>query len=284
MARNNSGRTKSAKPKKTVEQEAPPPKTSVLDFVTPTEFVELPSNGRFYNTSHPLHRQETVEIRFMTAKDEDILTSQTLLRKGLALEKFLQNVLVNKSIDPSTLLVGDRNAILVAARITGYGSNYETNTPCPSCGNKDIFSFNLNDGSIYSGDDLGDMEIHETDHYTFTTTLPMTKVNAEFRLLTGEDESFITRNNVRRKKTSALETSLTTQMARCIVSLNGDTDRSIVNQFVELMPAFDSRHIRSAIKRVTPNLDLTQAYRCSECNHEQEMEVPFTTDFFWPNR
>ncbi len=285
MARNNSGRTKTAKTKKTEEAETPPPvKKSVLDFVTPTEFVELPSAGRFYDTSHPLHRQETVEIRFMTAKDEDILTSQTLLRKGMALEKFLQNVLIDKSINPASLLIGDRNAILVAARVTGYGPNYETNTPCPACGNKSVFAFNLNDGSVYGGDDLGDLEIDETDRGTFITTLPMTKISAEFRLLTGEDESFIARNNARRKKASALETNLTTQLARCIVGLNDDTDKSIINQFVELMPAFDSRHMRSAIKAVTPNIDLTQHYQCSECNHEQEMEVPFTTDFFWPNR
>jgi|TARA_E500000331_G_scaffold313740_1_gene322593 hypothetical protein len=285
LARNNSGRTKTAKTKKTEEAETPPPvKKSVLDFVTPTEFVELPSAGRFYDTSHPLHRQETVEIRFMTAKDEDILTSQTLLRKGMALEKFLQNVLIDKSINPASLLIGDRNAILVAARVTGYGPNYETNTPCPACGNKSVFAFNLNDGSVYGGDDLGDLEIDETDRGTFITTLPMTKISAEFRLLTGEDESFIARNNARRKKASALETNLTTQLARCIVGLNDDTDKSIINQFVELMPAFDSRHMRSAIKAVTPNIDLTQHYQCSECNHEQEMEVPFTTDFFWPNR
>jgi hypothetical protein len=284
LARNNSGRTKAAKTKKTEAAEAPPPvKKSVLDFVTPTEFVELPSAGRFYNTSHPLHRQETVEIRFMTAKDEDILTSQTLLRKGMALEKFLQNVIIDNTIDPASLLVGDRNAVLVAARITGYGSKYETNTSCPACGNKAPFSFDLNNNTIYTGDNTQDLDITETDHGTFITTLPMTKVQAEFRLLTGEDETFIAKNSARRKKASALETNLTTQMARCIVGLNDDTDRSIINQFVELMPAFDSRHVRSAIKAVTPNIDLTQNYSCSECNHEQEMEVPFTTDFFWPN-
>jgi len=285
LARNNQRRTKSAKSDQTPTETAPPPsKRSVLDFVTPTEFVELPSEGRFYNTSHPLHRQEAVEIRFMTAKDEDILTSQTLLRKGMALEKFLESVLVDKTIDPGSLLVGDRNAILVAARITGYGSDYETNTSCPSCGNKAPFSFNLNDSTIYTGKEKGDVEVTATDHGTFTTTLPMTKVQAEFRLLTGEDEAFIAKNNARRKKASALETNLTTQMARCIVALNDDTDRSIINKFVELMPAFDSRHVRNAIKTVTPNIDLTQIYNCSECGYEQEMEVPFTTDFFWPNR
>lgn len=284
MARNNTGRTKTSRTQKTEAAKAPPVKKSVLDFVTPTEFVELPSGGRFYDESHPLHGQETVEIRFMTARDEDILTSQTLLRKGMALEKFLQGVLIDRTINPSTLLIGDRNAILVAARITGYGPDYETSTTCPSCGNKGLFSFNLNDSTIYSGEDTGDLEVDETGEGTFTTTLPMTKVQAEFRLLTGQDETFISKDNARRKKASALESNLTTQLSRCIVALNDDTDKSIINQFVELMPAFDSRHIRNAIKAVTPNIDLTQDYSCSECGYEQEMEVPFTTDFFWPNK
>ena len=91
---------------------------------------------------------ETVEIRFMTAKDEDILTSQTLLKKGVAIEKFLSNVIVDKRIQPNRLLIGDRNAILIAARVTGYGETYETSVTCPSCNTKATFPFNLKQASV----------------------------------------------------------------------------------------------------------------------------------------
>ena len=111
MPRNNTRRTGST-PKKETQEVTPAPPTSVLDFVNPTEHVALPSGGRFYDEDHPLHGQDTVEIRFMTAKDEDILTSQSLLRNGTALEKLMQNILVDKRINPSSLLIGDRRLVL----------------------------------------------------------------------------------------------------------------------------------------------------------------------------
>ena len=90
-----------------------------LDFSTPTELVDLPSKGRFYPEGHPLHNAETIEIKFMTAKDEDIITSRTLLKKGIVIDRLLQSVIVNKSINVQDLLIGDKNAIVVATRITG---------------------------------------------------------------------------------------------------------------------------------------------------------------------
>ena len=96
----------------------------LLNFAVPTEIVELPSKGLFYPKGHALHNKDTIEIRFMTAKDEDILTSPALLRKGLALERMLQNLILEDGVNSEDLLVGDRNALLVAARITGYGKEY----------------------------------------------------------------------------------------------------------------------------------------------------------------
>ena len=107
--------------------------TDTLSFVVPTEFVDLPSAGRFYPPSHPLHNKEHVEIKYMTAKEEDILTSQSLLEKGLALDRLISNLLVNKKINVDSLLVGDKSAILIAARSSGYGADYETDVGCPSC-------------------------------------------------------------------------------------------------------------------------------------------------------
>ena len=107
---------------------------SLLKFATiPTEIVELPSKGALYPPDHPLHGEETIEIKYMTAKEEDILTSQSLLRKGLAVERLLKSVVVDKRIDPKSLLVGDRNAVLYATRITGYGAEYPARVTCGNC-------------------------------------------------------------------------------------------------------------------------------------------------------
>ena len=105
-----------------------------LSYVTPTEFVELPSRGQFYPADHPLHGKDVIEMRYMTAKDEDILTSPALLKKGIAIDRLLQNLVVDNNINPNNLLIGDKNAILLAARISGYGEEYPVTLQCNSCG------------------------------------------------------------------------------------------------------------------------------------------------------
>ena len=117
----------------------------------------------------------------MTAKEEDMLTSRTLLRKGIALERVIQSLIVDKRINPNTLLVGDRNAILIAARISGYGSDYTTNITCPQCGTSQQHLFDLHDATEVRESDLGTSNIIDNGDGTFTTTLPATKVEVSFR-------------------------------------------------------------------------------------------------------
>ena len=104
-----------------------------FSFVIPTEFVELPTGGRYYPPGHPLHGESAIEIKQMTAKEEDMLTSRTLLKKGVALDRVIGSLIVNKAIDPDSLYVGDRNAIIVATRVSGYGNDYTTKVTCPQC-------------------------------------------------------------------------------------------------------------------------------------------------------
>jgi len=285
LPRNNTRRTGST-PKEAATKAAPAPAASVLDFVTPTELVDLPSRGRFYSEDHPLHNKETVEIRYMTAKDEDILTSQTLLKKGVALERLMQNILVDKSVNPATLLSGDRNAILVGARITGYGPKYKANVGCPSCGDTAESSFDLSDLEAIetSEEEQQRLNVSMTENTTFITTLPLTGVAAEFRLLTGADERVITQNVQKKRNKNVLDGSLSTQFSRAVLALNDETDRATIQKFMLMMPARDARHLRSAFQAVTPNVDLAQDFECSACGYEQQMEVPLTADFFWPDR
>jgi hypothetical protein len=255
---------------------------SSLNFVTPTEFVDLPTKGKYYPETHPLHNQETVEIRYMTAKDEDILSSRTLLKKGLAVDRFLQNIIVNKSIRVEDLFIGDKNAVLVAARVTGFGATYETRITCPSCGEQSKHEVDLADLDTSYGEDLD--EVTTTEHGTYLITLPTSGVEVEFRLLTGKDERHLVQltENKRRKKLQ--EAPLTDQFKQFIVSLNSIEDRSQINAFISNMPTLDSTMLRIAYRKVVPNVDMTQYFVCSECSAEAELEVPFTAEFFWPKR
>lgn len=261
---------------------APPieQKSSLFDFVNPTEFVDLPTKGKLYPEGHPLYGKETVEIRFMTAKDEDILTSRTLLKNGLALDRFIANVIIDKSIDIKTLVAADKNALLVAARITGFGSDYKTKITCPACTANSDYNFDLSDIKPYYGEE--GVEISPSG--TYSIELPKTKVSAEFRALTGVEETKLSKLAGNKRKKNLSESTLTDQLKEIIVSLNGETRRSLINRFVDVMPVPDSRHLRKEYKRLVPGLDMKHSFVCPSCEHEQEVEIPLTVDFFWPDR
>lgn len=260
---------------------AVPEMASTLNFSTPTEIVDLPSRGKHYPEGHPLHGAESVEIKFMTAKDEDILTSPTLLKKGMAIDRFIQNVLVNKRINVQTLLSGDKNAILVASRINGFGADYSTKVTCPACSTTGEHTFDLAEITEYLGDDYGDYEISTTEEGTYIISLPKSQFQVEVRLLTSRDENELVQLIEASKKKKKIETSLTDQLRKIIVSINGVEDRTLINKAVDALPAFDSRYLRGAYQKIVPGLNMRQDFTCSSCGFEEEVDVPMTVDFFW---
>ncbi|MEK9698415.1 MAG: hypothetical protein VW270_21775, partial [Candidatus Poseidoniales archaeon] len=187
-----------------------------FSFIVPTEFVELPSKGRFYDENHPLHNQETIEIKQMTAKEEDMLTSRALLKKGLAIERVISSIIMNKTINPASLLVGDRNAILVAARVSGYGNDYTTKVTCPACSASQEFTFDLNDADVYDGAGYLPEEASDNGDGTLTTVLPKTKIEVTFRLLKGSDERNLVDQVENARKRKKDENSITRQLKQII--------------------------------------------------------------------
>ena len=255
-----------------------------LSYVTPTEFVELPSRGKFYPPEHPLHNKEVIEMRFMTAKDEDILTSPALLKKGVAIDRLLQNLVVDNNINPNSLLIGDKNAMLLAARISGYGEEYPVELQCKSCGETIQHEFNLSELSTNHGLEPGQgNNVSITERGTFVAELPKTKFSAEFRLLTGDDEVYLQQSLEKLKKYNLPEASATNLLKRLVVSINGVEIPSEVSNFIENMPAQDARFLRACVQIVTPNINMSQDVECSSCGAVTEMAVPFTSEFFWPN-
>jgi len=268
---------------------APPPQalqqeTSGFSFVIPTEFVDLPSKGRFYPETHPLHNVDSIEIKQMTAKEEDILTSRTLLKKGIALDRVIHSLILDKKVDPDSLLIGDRNAIIIATRVSGYGNEYATSVGCPGCSTTQEFSFDLNEASIYEGENIGTLDITDNGDGTFTTLLPKTELNVTLRLLTGRDEKNLIQATESDRKRKRPERAVTHQLQSMLVSVNGEDGAEMLQYFAENLPSMDSRHLRLAYRLAAPNIDLTQHFECADCDYEADMEVPLTADFFWPDR
>lgn len=250
-----------------------------LNFVAPTEFVDLPSGGKFYPLGHPLHEKTEIEIKFMTAKEEDILTSRSLLKKGVAIDRMLENLIVDRDIKLNSLLTGDKNAIMVAARISAYGAKYNIEARCPSCNNKEKPVLNLLEIGTKIALSPKECGLNVTDRKTFSTTLPRSGLLVEFRLLTSQDEAKIAESILKNKDDSAGSTNL---LKTLIVSVNGDTNPASVNNVVDNLPASDARFVRNLIKDITPDLDMKFLFSCTSCEYEEELEVPLTAEFFWP--
>lgn len=258
---------------------------SGLSFSMPTEWVDLPSEGKFYAENHPLHNKETVEIKYMTAKEEDILTSPSLLKKNLTVERLLKSVIIDKTIDPQHLLIGDRSAIIVSSRITGYGSDYKTQVTCPSCMARSTWDIDLSELKINRGgveNSEGYVVANGSKKGEYDITVPKTNLNVTVRLMTGRDEMNLTEKNKKRKKHKLEESNLTDQMKSMIVAVNGSRKPDDIEKLVSFLPAFDSRYIRNAYNKINPALDMKQNFECPECEYEAEMEVPLTAEFFWP--
>jgi len=254
---------------------------NIFSFVCPTEFVELPSKGLLYPEEHPLHGVDTVEIKHMTAKEEDLLTSEALLRKGIALDRLLQSVVVNKTIKIDELLIGDKNALLIASRITGYGPFYDTTINCPSCGVVKNEQINLNELKTKASE-LPE-GVRSTDGGTYAIHIEDMQLDIEVRLLRGLDEKKVAAARSKKRKLKLPETNITDQLEAIVVSVNNMNDFAVIKQFAAACPASVSRKLRKVYEQLTPDIDLTFEFECDGCGHLAKVGMPLTADFFWPN-
>ena len=245
----------------------------------PIETVPLPSSGKVYNAGSLLYNTETVEIRSMTAREEDILTSRALLKKGTVITELIRSCLVDRNINPHELLGGDRNALMVAIRITGYGSEYKAEVECTECNVKTPHEFNLAELPIRRLT----LEPVSQGVNLFEYTLPKSRKLVRFRFLTGRDEEEILTTSEKQKKLGlSTESNVTTNLMHVIVSIDGIDDRSKISNFIKHMPARDSLSLRNYIKENEPGVIMKQDTTCSACGHTGEVVMPLGVNFLWP--
>lgn len=245
----------------------------------PQEVVPLPSMGKVYSTDSKLYGLESVEIKAMTAKEEDILTSRALLKKGTVITELIKSCIIDRSIDPLQLLSGDRNALMIAIRITGYGPEYNSELECSECGIKSGHSFDL--GSL----PIKRLEIEPVQPGTnlFEYELPYSKKRVRFKFMTGRDEEEIMVMNEKQKKMAlGTESNVTTNLLYAIASIDGVTDRAKIAAFVKNMPARDSLSLREYIRENEPGIIMRQDTVCDACGHTEEVSMPLGVTFLWP--
>tara|TARA_Y100000592_G_scaffold58056_1_gene90935 strand:+ start:234 stop:1016 length:783 start_codon:yes stop_codon:yes gene_type:complete len=243
-------------------------------FQFPTEVIDLPTKGLCYSKESPLSKG-TLEIKYMTAKEEDILTSQNLIKKGIVIDKLLDSLIVTPGVTTNDLTIGDKNAVMIAARILAYGAEYSCEVVNPTTGEKLNHTFNLAECEFSEP-----VEGIDYSNGVFDIELPISKVNIKFKLLTGADEKIMEKDIAGLKKIGQTA-EITTRLKRLIVEVNGETSQATINNFVDNMLSRDSLFLRDYVKEVSPDIDLTQ-----EIDIEGEtvkVVIPMTVNFFWPN-
>lgn len=249
-------------------------------FEIPVESIPLPSRGVVYPPESPLHGQETVDVRAMTAREEDILTSRALIKKGTVITELIKSCLVDKRIDVPSMLSGDRNALMVALRITGYGAEYNVEVECPACQSKSKQAFNLSELQIKPLE----LEPVQVGQNLFETQLPITKKTVRFKFLTGADEEEIMIIQERKKKAGAMSDNLvTTRLQFSLLAVEGKTEKNLINSFIRNLPARDSLALRQVIDQNEPGIDMKSYMDCPSCSESSEVRIPLGAAFFWPD-
>ena len=249
-------------------------------FEVPVETVPLPSRGRVYSVESGLHNSETVDIKAMTAKEEDILTSRALIKKGTVITELIKSCLVNKNLVVDEMIAGDRNALMTSIRITGYGSDYEAEVECPECNERSKHNFSRLELPVKEVD----INPVAEGANLFEFDLPLTKKKVHFKFLTGKDETEIQTIMERRKKQGFANDSLvTTRLQHAIVAVAGVNDRNKVNAFIKNMPARDSLALRRHIDKNEPGVDMKTWLDCPSCYETSEVRLPMGANFFWPD-
>lgn len=265
------------------EKEKLAKRSELLGFDLSATEVVLPSKGLIYPASSPLHMKEKIDIRSMTAREEDILTSRVLLRKGETISCLIKSCLMDKNIDPEDMIVGDSNCLLVAIRMSGYGPEYAVEITCPECNEKYKYSYDLGDVSIKTLD----VNPVSPGQNLFEYKLPMSKKDIKFKLLTRKDirEMDEIRNNQKKQGVaSAIDNLITLKLFFHIVEIDGNTNKGDIRVFVENMPARDSLMLRKYIESIEPGTDMTKIISCPMCGMESEAEIPLGIGFFWPDK
>ena len=247
----------------------------------PTEVVDLPSKGLLYSKDSSLSNGQ-IELKYMTAKEEDILTSRNLIQKGIVLDRLLESIIVDENVSLNDLLLGDKNAIMIATRILGYGKDYTVQLTDPSTGDKQEETFDL----TKVGDKKVDYDIFKSGKNEFEFELPSSKVKIMFRLLTHKEEKEIDAELKAYKKfskESGVTAEITTRLKKAIIAIGGDTSQIRVNEFVdnELLSR-DSLAFREHLIKITPDVDMSFTFTSDQTGEDTTMDIPLDIEFFWP--
>ena len=240
----------------------------------PTEVIDLPSEGKVYPKESPLSSGQ-LELKYMTTREEDILMSENLIKKGIVIDKLLDSLIVTKGVKQGDLILGDKNAVLVASRILAYGPEYTVEVTNPNDVDEKIeHTFDL---SKCPFKELSKDVDYSDNSFDFTT--PVGKNELKFKLLTGADEVLIEKD-IKQSSKFGVSSDITTRLRYTVTEVDGDTKPATISEFTQNLLARDSVALRGYIRDIAPDIDLTSEVEIG--GETVSVSIPLTVEFFWP--
>jgi hypothetical protein len=244
------------------------------EYKFPTEVIDLPSLGKVYPKDSPL-ADGKIELKYMTTKEEDILMSSNLIKKGMVIDKLLDSLIVTKNVKQADLILGDKNAILVAARILAYGPEYTVEVANPNNDEQKIeHTFDLTKCAFK---ELTEGVDYSNNSFDYTTQIGKTKI--KFKLLTGADETLIDKE-LKQSAKYGYDSEISTRLRYTVTEVDGDTNPETILSFTQNMLARDSVALRNHIKDISPDIDMTSEIEIG--GETVSVSIPLTVEFFWP--
>ena len=243
------------------------------EYKFPTEVIDLPSLGKVYPKDSPL-ADGKIELKYMTTREEDILMSQNLIKKGVVIDKLLDSLIVTQGVKQDDLVLGDKNAVLVAARILAYGPTYTAQVTNPNDLEQKVeYTFDLSKCPFKP---LPDVD-YTDNSFDYTTSIGKTKL--KFKLLTGKDEKLIEKD-IEQSAKYGYDAGISTRLRYMITEVDGDKSQVIITAYTQNMLARDSAAFRKYIQEITPDIDMEQKIELG--GETVSVSIPLTVEFFWP--
>ena len=240
----------------------------------PTEVIDLPSEGKVYSKESPLSSGQ-LELKYMTTREEDILMSENLIKKGIVIDKLLDSLIVTKGVKQGDLILGDKNAVLVASRILAYGPEYTVEVTNPNDPDQKVqHSFDLSQCPFK---ELSKDIDYSGNEFEYTTSVCKNKL--KFKLLTGHEEKLIEKDLEQSKK-YGYSTEISTRLRYTVIEVDGDSKPETINEFTQNLLARDSVALRNYIRDIAPDIDLTSEVEMG--GETVSVSIPLTVEFFWP--
>lgn len=291
MTRRNSRRQHVEKGLQQKQTHQPPPRNTQrqpdnpfgMSFVVATEVVKLPSRGKYYTEESTLFEISEIEIKHMTAKEEDLLLNEEYIRKGTVLDRLLESIIVNKDIKVQDLIADDKYALLTSARITSYGPQLILDTVCSACGSKIEFEFDLK--KMLDAEPVQNIpdSVTETEDGLFEFSIDTKDLTVGIKIMTLAEVEYISQQAEKRKELGIKGSETVDFLNMVVEHVDGYSDRSVLSQLFEVLPLKDIRKIRKVYNLVSPTLNKKQTQECKNCGHSNEREVPFSLGWFWPD-